>query len=235
MDNTLWILFGTAAFIGFFHTVIGPDHYLPFIMLSRANQWSTRKTFWITFLCGIGHILSSVLLGMVGILIGVALRKLELIESVRGSMASYLLIGFGLAYALWGIRQGIRNKPHNHPHIHINGNEHLHEHNHHTAHAHVHTTGNPTTLWTLFIIFVLGPCEPLIPLLMFPAAVYGWVGVVSVAAVFGIVTIGTMTTIVLLVHRGLKLFTAPWIERYAHALAGGAIAMSGIAIKIFGL
>lgn len=235
MDQTLGILYGTTAFIGFFHTVIGPDHYLPFIMLGRANRWSTKKVTLVSILCGLGHVLSSVVVGAIGILIGMVIHKLEYFESVRGELASYLLIGFGIAYALWGIRRGIKNKPHMHAHIHLDGSEHEHEHKHRDTHSHAHTMKNPTAFWTVFIIFVLGPCEPLIPLLMFPAATHGWVGVVSVAAVFGIVTIATMTTIVILAHHGLKFISSPWIERYAHALAGGAIVMSGLTIKLFGL
>ena len=50
-----------------------------------------------------------------------------------------------------------------------------------------------------------------------------------------VVTIGTMTTIAVLGSQGLRLVTANWVERYMHALTGGTIAMSGIAIKAFGL
>lgn len=235
MDSTLWVLCGTAAFIGFFHTVIGPDHYLPFIMLGRANKWSSKKVVLVAILCGIGHVISSVLLGIIGILIGIAIGKLEYFESVRGELAGYLLIGFGLAYAVWGIRRAIKNKPHSHGHMHTDGMEHGHEHVHQSAHSHAHALKNPTAFWTVFIIFVLGPCEPLIPLLMFPAVVHGWSGILAVATVFGVVTVGTMTAIVLLVHQGVKFVTSPWIERYAHALAGGAIAMSGLAVKFMGL
>lgn len=50
-----------------------------------------------------------------------------------------------------------------------------------------------------------------------------------------VVTIGTMTTIAVLGSQGLRLVTANWVERYMYALTGGTIAMSGIAIKAFGL
>ena len=70
---------------------------------------------------------------------------------------------------------------------------------------------------------------------MFPAATHGWTGVSIVSILFGVVTIGTMTTIAVLGSKGLTLVTSNWIERYVHALTGGAIAMSGIAIKAFGL
>jgi hypothetical protein len=57
----------TAASLGFFHTLLGPDHYLPFIMMSWARGWSGLKTGLITFLCGLGHICSSVVLGLIGV------------------------------------------------------------------------------------------------------------------------------------------------------------------------
>ena len=107
MDSSLWILSGTAVLIAFIHTVMGPDHYLPFIMLGRANKWSAKKVAIISTLCGIGHVLSSVILGTIGIAVGTAIRNLEYFESFRGEIASFLLIGFGIAYASWGIRQAI--------------------------------------------------------------------------------------------------------------------------------
>ena len=49
------ILLLTAASIGFVHTIIGPDHFLPFIMISKARSWSFQKTIFITLLCGMGQ------------------------------------------------------------------------------------------------------------------------------------------------------------------------------------
>ena len=98
MSNELWVLILAAASIGFFHTLFGPDHYLPFIVMSKSGQWSLRKTSLITFLCGLGHVLSSVLLGLVGVVFGIAVTKLEILESFRGNLAAWLLIAFGLVY-----------------------------------------------------------------------------------------------------------------------------------------
>jgi len=77
MLSEIAILAGTAATIGFVHTILGPDHYLPFIVLSKARQWSSVQTVMITFLCGVGHVLSSVVLGFIGIALGIAVFKLE--------------------------------------------------------------------------------------------------------------------------------------------------------------
>ena len=62
MPDEIILLAGTAATLGFIHTILGPDHYLPFIVLAKARKWSTIKTLVITFFCGFGHILSSVIL-----------------------------------------------------------------------------------------------------------------------------------------------------------------------------
>jgi hypothetical protein len=87
----------------------------------------------------------------------------------------------------------------------------------------------------LFIVFVLGPCEPLIPLLMYPAAMESWGGVLLVTGVFGAVTLATMTGVVALGSRGLDLVPLGRLERFSHALAGGAIFLSGVAIQFLGL
>jgi len=236
MPREILILTGTAAAIGFFHTVIGPDHYLPFIVLSKARGWSGIKTVVITFLCGLGHILSSIILGFIGIGLGTAVLKLEAIESFRGEIAAWFLIAFGFTYFIYGIHRAIRNKSHEHHHLHESGEVHSHFHQHTGEHTHIHdsTFGNATP-WVLFIIFVFGPCEPLIPLVMYPAAKGSMISVAIVASVFGLATIGTMLGIVMASYYGLSRVPFRKFERYSHAMAGLAILLCGSAIKFMGL
>ena len=110
MNNSLALLSITAISIGFLHTVLGPDHYLPFIVLSQAKKWSRRKTMIITFFCGIGHVLSSVILGLVGIAVGISVTKLVSVESFRGNIAAWLFIAFGLVYMIISIRNLIKKR-----------------------------------------------------------------------------------------------------------------------------
>jgi hypothetical protein len=88
MHSDLIILAWTAAGIGLIHTITGPDHYLPFIVMGRARRWSLMKIFSITLLCGVGHIVGSVVLGFIGIGAGIAVHELVEIESLRGNIAS---------------------------------------------------------------------------------------------------------------------------------------------------
>lgn len=236
MNNSIALLSATAISIGFVHTLFGPDHYLPFIVMSKARNWSLGRTMILTFFCGLGHVFSSVLIGILGVSVGIALSKLEAFESIRGSLAGWALMAFGLVYTVWGIRNAIRNKPHSHLHLHADGGKHTHEHTHHDEHSHVHDAKKKNiTPWILFTIFVLGPCEPLIPILMYPAAQKSVSGLVFVTIIFAVTTIGTMMAVVFVASLGLKMVFFKTMERYTHALAGGIILLSGVAINFLGL
>lgn len=237
MTNDILLLSLVAAKIALLHTLLGPDHYLPFIMMSTARKWSVLKTARITLLCGLGHVLSSVALGLVGVAVGIGVHHLVGIESVRGNLAAWLLTSFGMVYFIWGIHRAIKNKPHTHPHAHGDGTIHNHSHSHHKQHAHVHEKPEsaPVTPWVLFVIFVLGPCEPLIPILMYPAAQQSLSGMFLVVAIFGFVTLLTMISVVLISLYGVNFLPLAKLNRYNHAIAGASVSLCGCAILFLGL
>jgi sulfite exporter TauE/SafE len=232
VNSTFNALLVAALSIGCMHTLIGPDHYVPFVMIGRAKRWTTTKTLGFTFLCGMAHVLSSVVLGLVGIAFGVALARLKWIESVRGNLASWALIAFGLAYFVWGMKPVLRARQHAHPHAHEDGHVHRHTHAHVHGHVHVHgADAHSVTPWILFTIFVLGPCEPLIPLLMYPAAKSSTAGLVAVTAVFGTATLLTMMAVTGLILTGWKRLPLQALEKYSHAIAGAVIFITGLVIR----
>lgn len=239
MTQELNALIVTAGTIGFLHTLLGPDHYVPFIMMSWARNWSSTKTALITLACAIGHIGSSVVLGLVGVSFGLALTRLVGTESVRGDIAAWLFIAFGLAYLIWGIRYIYRSRPHQHTHPHMvsGGHGHVHPHSHFGEHVHVHDIESVKSItpWILFVIFVFGPCEPLIPILMYPAAKGGFFDLLIVTAVFGLTTTATMLAAIFLGRAGVSFLPLKDVQRYSHALAGGTILLCGLAIRFLGL
>ncbi len=85
---TLGTLILTAAGLGVLHTVTGPDHYIPFIAMSRVGRWSVAKTLMVTLLCGVGHVAGSVLLGAIAIALGWTLGGMEALEASRGGLAA---------------------------------------------------------------------------------------------------------------------------------------------------
>lgn len=255
MNADLGALSLAALSIGFVHTLFGPDHYVPFVAMSRVGGWSRRKTLIITLLCGLAHVGSSVVLGFIGLALGLIVFQLETIEAQRGNVAGWLLIAFGVAYTTWGVVQALRNRPHTHLHVHPDGTVHTHEHIHFDEHLHPHATAqgdsaaNPyaapsdaaatqalvtpsMTPWILFAIFAFGPCEPLIPLLMYPAAKADLLSAACVTALFALVTIATMTTMVLVICAGAGALRFDKLTRYSHALAGLVVLACGMAVKV---
>jgi nickel/cobalt exporter len=270
MTADLGALSAAAVSIGFVHTLFGPDHYLPFVAMSRAGDWSRRKTLVVTLLCGLAHVGSSVLLGFIGLALGLIVFQLETtegplktIETQRGNVAGWLLIAFGVVYTSWGLVQAVRNRAHTHLHVHPDGTVHAHEHVHFDEHLHPHAAvdqqnvagsasgaaSNPyasapptlpgaaanvpsMTPWILFAVFAFGPCEPLIPLLMYPAAKADLLSAAVVTALFALTTIATMTTMVLALSAGTSVFRFDKLTRYSHALAGMVVLSCGLAVKL---
>ncbi len=229
---TLNLLLASAG-VAFVHVLAGPDHTVPFVMLARAQRWSGVKTFWVTLFCGVGHVLSSLLLGLLGLALGAGLAHVTALEEVRGSVAAWGLVAFGLAYAVWGTRRAL---VHHHRLA-------LHAHDHHVhihprgtdPHQHQNGHGSPLTFWSLFLIFAFGPCEPLIPLFMVPASRGRWDVAAAAGAVFSLVTLVTMVTAVLLLRAGVERLPLAGLERWSHALAGSVVAFSGLAVLFLGL
>jgi hypothetical protein len=237
MSAELLSLSVTAVTVGFVHCVSGPDHYVPFVAMSRVGLWSLRKTLLVTLVCGIGHVAGSAALAMIGVALGLIVYQLETdanplvqLESLRGNLASWLLVLFGLGYFIWGAIYGWRRRvSENGPSRDAPANE-----SDENATQLATRAGNMAP-WILFTIFLFGPCEPLIPMLMVPAAQANLWSAAWITTLFGLTTLATMTTLVALIHLGV--FAVRWraLETYGHALAGLIVMACGLAIIFLGV
>jgi sulfite exporter TauE/SafE len=247
MTAELLTLSSAALLTGFVHCICGPDHYIPFVTMSRGGVWSLRKTLLVTAICGIGHVVGSAALGFIGIAAGVILFQLESVEQLRGDVAAWLLLAFGAIYMTWGLvyaRRGHRHVVDIEPAVEASASgsdatdvatsQSLDTTVSHNAtqppdkdtrpdHPSSERAGKFTP-WVLFLIFLFGPCEPLIPLLMYPAAQANVWSIIWVTAVFGITTLVTMVGIVALIYWGALATRWQTMEIYGHA-AGGAVVM----------
>lgn len=220
MNDPYLILLSTAATLGIVHTAIGVDHVVPFIVLSQARKWTLARTLAMTALCGVGHVLSSVLIASVGLALGIATSRLEWIEATRGSWAAVLLICFGLVYAAiagWKSRNKAQTN----------------------AETATSKMAKLRVMPALFVIFVLGPCEALLPLLTASGLALSLTQALLVGALFCAATLITMLALVTI---GYVSMTASGLakehgllHRHAHALAGLSMAVSGLAIIILGV
>ncbi len=203
-------LAAAAVTVGSLHTA-APDHWVPFAALARARGWSAARTARITVLCGFGHVTVSALLGLGGAFLG--LRALSALGGRLGGIAPFLLIGFGVLYAMWGLRGVVVPRIHGHSHAHYD---------------HVHDLSR-TSVWTLFLLFSADPCIAVVPL-VFAAAPLGGLRTAGVVLLYEAATLATMVAFVLPARAGARVLRARWLDRYGDAAAGGVIAAVGLMV-----
>lgn len=232
MQSETGILIFSAITISFLHTITGPDHYLPFIALSKSRGWSFSKTIFWTVVCGCGHVWSSVLLGLGGAALGWSLSKISWLQSVRGGLAGWSLLGFGLLYSVWGLIRARQNKKHKHFDLYDDGSVYVFEHRH--GEVVTPKERHAVTPWVMFIIFLLGPCEPMIPLLYFPAVKNSLQGMLLLIVIYTFFTLATMVLMVILGFYGISFLKTGKLERYMHALGGVTIFICGAGMVYMG-
>ena len=92
------LIAGSAASVGFIHTILGPDHYLPLVAMAKTNGWSGPRTATYTAFCGFSHVLGTILVGSLVFLLGLAFFSIETAQSIRGNFAGWFLLLFGSIY-----------------------------------------------------------------------------------------------------------------------------------------
>jgi hypothetical protein len=139
---------------------------------------------------------------------------------------------FGIVYGIWGLVRAYQNRPHKHFDTVEGGDIYVFEH--------IHGQGvkpkerYKVTPWVMFIIFLLGPCEPMIPLLYFPAAQNSWYGMLLLIGVYTFCTLLTMIVMVVLGYYGISVIRTEKLERYMHALGGLTIFICGAGMLFMG-
>ncbi len=230
MDS--WVVLAVSSVsVGVLHTVLGPDHYLPFVAIGTARGWTRRRLLLVTAGCGGVHIATSMLIALVvGGLMGLGTARIEETFGWQGSIVAWALVVLGLIYAAWGLL-----RPHRHRHLPDGSHlpEELDGRTHRAGARHPdRAASRDVTVWTLVLIFAFGPCEAMIPLVMLPSARGSLAGLALVLVLFGGVTISTMVLLVALLHAGVRLLPTERLARAGHPLAGAVVALCGVAILL---
>lgn len=202
MSAFAWTLPLAAATVGALHT-LAPDHWMPFAALARARGWTPARAVRTTVLCGLGHVTVSALLGIAALSVGVGVASL--IGGKLAALAPVLLMIFGTAYMIWGLR------PHRHRH-----------------------EKRGATEGALFLLFSSDPCVALIPLII-GASGGGWLAITAVIVAYELGTLASMSVLVVTAHAGTRILRAPFLDRFGDAVAGALILTVGAAVRLLGI
>ena len=226
------LLLSAAIAIAVIHTLTGPDHYVPFIFFAKSRGWSIRKTIWWTIVCGCAHVWSSVLLGIGAAALGWNFAKYKWLDGIRGGIAGWGMIFFGIFYLVWGVIKAKKNIVHKHFDVSDNGELVVFEHNHKNVFD--NKERYKVTPWVLFLIFLLGPCEPMIPLLYYPGAKNSISGIVALVAVYTAFTLIIMLTMVVGGIYGIGFFKSNKFEKYMPVVSGATLLICGFGMVYLG-
>lgn len=244
MSGLLLVL--TVAAVGVLHTLV-PDHWAPIAVLARGQGWSRAQTARAAAGAGLGHVTSTLLLGLVVWAAGaaVAARYGALLDRA----AAAALVGFGAWIAWGGWREARETAAHGHSHLghahrhrHPDGTDHVHWHEHHDPHvvpsaggaAVVHEHAHGATGRTALLL-ILGSSPMLEGLPAFFAASRYGPGVLAVMAlVFALATIVTYVVVSVAAIAGMERLALGPVERYGEFLSGAVVAAVGIVALLAG-
>jgi hypothetical protein len=238
LDLTHYALLTTAVATALFHTLI-PDHWLPFVLVGRAQSWTVGKTVAVAGASATVHAAFSIVLGLAMVAFGQVAA--HAFGETLADVSHVLLIVFGLVYAVWAWRKG--------GHFHPGGNR-LHAGMHgagcsgdegpeHPEHLHYHADmpliedrAHSHPWWLAFIVGA-NPCLLLFPLLVETADA----GAAKVTAVVLAYTVPTIVLMVGLSALGVatsRRIPLPWAARQMEAASGLLIALLGVVLWVAG-
>ena len=93
--SVLLSLLGGGFVAAFLHAAL-PTHWLPFVLVGRAQRWSMTRTLLAVVVAGLAHILTTAVLG--GLIVAAGLALDQWIKGVLPHLSAVLLFLFGGFY-----------------------------------------------------------------------------------------------------------------------------------------
>ena len=207
------LLVGAVIAVGVLHTLV-PDHWLPIAVVARNSHWTRGQTARAASIAGLGHTLSTLAIGVVVWLAGVAVATRY--GNLMSLFASIALIAFGLWIAVASLRE-------------LRAGHHHHE----GAEKPGAVEANRRSLrTTLLLILGSSPMVEGIPA-FFAAGRYGAGLLAVMAACFAVSTIVTYVVLCVYSHAALETVRLGPLERYGEVISGAVITIMGIVFLLW--
>lgn len=185
------------------HALI-PNHWIPIVLIGRAEQWTKQQVLLITSLAGLAHASSTILLGVLIGMLGLELASEYQIIST--AIAPLLLVFMGLVYFGMDYRKS--------------------RHNHLPDKRKLAGKSTAAIVATLFVAMFFSPCLE-IEAYYFNAGTYGWRGILLISIIYLIVSVSGMLLLVSVGFKGLKHFNLQFLERHEKKITGSFLILLG--------
>ena len=157
--------------------------------------------------------------------LGFALFKIETFQLIRGNFAGWFLLFLGTIYSVWGINLALKKRGSPTSSNQINNPKKKFSDSYFIR----------SSPFLLFLFFILGPCEPLLPLLALGSENTQYFSSFLVIMAFCLATILTMLLCVMVFYYGISRFSIFMkYENYMHATTGLVLFICGFSIQFLG-
>jgi len=199
----MYSIFIGSLLISLLHAVI-PNHWLPVLAIGKKEGWNLAETTRITFIAGMAHVISTVIIGLLLGLIGGELT--QHIEDFTRIIGPSILILIGLYF----VRQ------------------HYTHHHFHLQKEQIEKKRNKSSIiLALIIAMFLSPCMEIEAYFLL-AGSKGWYMLAAIATMYSLITIAGMLIWIRIVYKGLiKLNWHKW-EHNAGIITGIVLIVTGI-------
>ncbi len=191
-----------SLLISLLHAVI-PNHWLPVLAIGKKEGWTLAETTRITFIAGMAHVVSTVI---IGILLGLISGELSNnIEHFSHIVAPAILVLIGLYFV----------------------KQHYSHHHFHLENKQLQKKTKSSIILALVTAMFLSPCMEIEAYFLL-AGERGWQMMAAVASMYSVITITGMLLWIRIVYKGMiKLNWHKW-EHNAGIITGVVLIATGI-------
>jgi nickel/cobalt exporter len=169
-----------------------PNHWLPFIALSHAEKWSTKKLIMIISIGAIFHSLSTAILGFFISYFGYYISSISQLEKI---LPTFFMVFLGMIYLI------------------IDHQEHYND-------PLKKKSINPIfSVILLYLVMFFSPCLE-IEAIYFSVGRYGLTSFVLISLIYTIITLVSMLTFSYLAYKGLLKYFPKILEKYEKRMIG---------------
>lgn len=200
MYNTTISIIGATFFIALTHAIM-PNHWMPFALIGKGQKWGLTKTVFIAAIAGLGHSITTTLLGFLIAIMGFHITKYT--ETFAEPLAGSILIVLGITFVIVG---RLRHGTHNHNHAKFS---------------------DKTIAISLFIMLSTSPCVAALPIFL-AANTFSWTKLLMLSIILSVTTISAMLVLTILAYKGVKKINLCSVEEYEKEIIGGILIIIGI-------
>lgn len=203
----MWQIFLGSLLLSLIHALI-PHHWIPLIAISKSEKWTTKETLFATFVTGLSHMVSTIIIGIIVGFVGIKLS--ESYSSIMSLAAPTILLGMGIIFVLLDLRSS-----HNHQHFNID------------SEAIKNKRSKTAIITSLSLAMFFAPCIE-IEVFYFQAATFGWAGIFVVSAVYLVMTLLFLFALVYLGLKGVSKFNLHFLENHSKSFTGIILILLGL-------